>query len=136
MDGVILYRRPRGECTTLIESKRPTLRPADVPASPAVGTLAEVDLRLEVGARVGVGERLLELDLAPFEQRIQPLVEALHAALAALVDGFLDRHHVALLDQRSDVGGVQHDLHGCPPPSLLTLHQAVWPYAGQVLPEV
>src|SRR5437588_12773030 len=84
--------------------------------------LTEVDLRFEVGARVGVGERLLELHLAALEERVQRLVEALDTALGALVDGFLDRHHVAFLDQGGDVGGVQHDLDGSHPPALLAHH--------------
>src|SRR5439155_1879429 len=98
--------------------------------------LAEVDLRFEVGARVGVGERLLELHLAALEERVQRLVEALDTALGALVDGFLDRHHVAFLDQGGDVGGVQHDLDGSHPPALLAHHQALRHDAAQVLRQV
>src|SRR5215467_6562741 len=57
---------------------------------------AEVDLGLEIGARVGVGERFLETDAPLLEKLVERAVEALDALLARGADGFLDRDHVAL----------------------------------------
>src|SRR5215472_6998895 len=68
-------------------------------------TSAEVDLGLEIGARVGVGERFLETDPSLLVELVERGVEALDALFAGSVDGFLDRHHITLLDQGGDVRG-------------------------------
>src|SRR6202034_1410815 len=70
----------------------------------------EVDLGLEVGARVGVQQRLIQGYAVLLHEGMQGDIETLHAALAAGDDGLLDAHHVALLDQFADVRGVEHHL--------------------------
>ncbi len=49
-----------------------------------------IDLGLEVGARVGVQQRLIQGHAVLLHQGMQGDIEALHAALAAGDDGLLD----------------------------------------------
>src|SRR5665213_3723848 len=70
----------------------------------------EVDLGLEVGARVGVHQSLIQGHAVLLHEAMQGNIEALHATLTAGDDGFLDAHHIALLDQLADMRRVEHHL--------------------------
>src|SRR5690606_5367487 len=78
----------------------------------AAGTLGQADLERQAVARVGLAQRLLELDLAFLVEPVQRLVEGLHAVLQRLVHGVLDLVHLAAADQVADHRRVDQHLHG------------------------
>src|SRR5580700_4490452 len=84
-----------------------TASPCAWPSSPRSSS-TEVDLGLEIGARIGVHQGLIEGDAVLLHEAMQRDVEALHAPLTAGDDGFLDAHDIALLDQLADMWRVQH----------------------------
>src|SRR6201999_785711 len=96
----------------------------------------EVDLRFQVGTGVGGGEGFFELDAAGLEEVAERDVEGLDAAFAAGGDGFLDAHHVALLDELGDVRGVDCYLDGGAAFAVAAHYQALRQDGAEVLGHV
>src|SRR6267154_5165081 len=71
--------------------------------------LPEVDLGLEIGARVGARQGFFQFDAALAHQVVERTVETQHAALGAGADRLLHADQIALLDKRRDVRSVNHD---------------------------
>src|SRR5688572_26080096 len=70
----------------------------------------EVDLGLEIRPRVGVRKGFFHADRALAVKVEQGLVEALHARLSRVLEGFLHVADVALEYQLRDVRRVEHNL--------------------------
>src|SRR5271170_2860830 len=102
------------------------------PRCSADSALAEVDTRLEVAARVGVDQRLVQIDPPVLVQLQQRHVEALYAALGAEHDRFLDPDDIGLLDQIGDVRRVKHHFHRRYALAALTRHQTLREDGAQI----
>src|SRR5690606_12154218 len=91
----------------------------------AAGAFGQADLQRQAVARVGLAQRLLQLDLAFLVEAVQRLVEGLHAFLQRLVHRFLDLVHLAAADQVADHRRVDQDLHRRQALAVLADHQAL-----------
>src|SRR5262249_42572732 len=98
--------------------------------------LAEVNLRLEVRARVGVRQGFLELDAVLLVEVVQRDVEALNPALTAGGNRLLDPYHVALLDEFLNVRRVDHHLNRRHTAAVAAHDEALSHDGAQVLREV
>src|ERR1700674_564215 len=98
--------------------------------------LTEVDLRLEIGARVGAGQCLFQFDAALAHKIVERAVETQHAAFRAGSDRLFHADHIAFLDEFRDVRSIHHDLGSGNPSSGLREYQALRQDGAKILREV